>query len=470
MTFNTPLLWVVLPIIMAALVGIFYNRKLLSIVLTSATAFILALLAVFFPQNLTLAVGPIVMIFEESLDILGRQIIVDYDLLPFIAFIYTMTGLWGLSSGIAGTPRVFRPAILILTALMTAALGVEPFLYAALLIQIAILTSIPMLSPYGKKVEAGILRYLTLETLAMPFILLAGWLLTGVEILPPESPLVGQTTILLGLGFALWLGIFPFHSWLPMVSQHSHPNVFSFLLFLLPTTILVFSLNFFDRYTFLRTLPELDQTLRLFGTLMILVGGLWTAIQHNLKRAFGFSVLTEIGFSLLAMSHTSQGGLVWMMMLFPARVLAFWLWGYTLSLIESRVGTMDTQSIRGFARTHPVLTTGLLLAQLSLAGLPLLGSFPIKIRILSATFETSSTLGIWSFIGSLGLFLFSLRLLAVLVTPLNETISQRWSSLEKPYEYLPIIIMILVLLILGLFPHTLLNGIVNTLTAFNQLQ
>lgn len=470
MTLNTPILWVVLPIVIAIIVGIFHRRTLLGVLLTSTTAFGLALLAGFFPEAMSLSIGPILISFDESLGILGRQITLSFEMLPFIAFIYAMTGLWGLSSNLVGTPKSFRPISLVITALLTAALGVEPFLYAALLIQTAVLASILMLLGVGNPNQSSILRYLTLQTIAMPLILIAGWLLTGVETLPADSPLIGQSLILLGLGFALWLCVFPFHSWVPMVSQSSKPNVFSFLMFILPTTILFFSLNFFDRYTFLRTLPRLNETLQLFGTIMIVMGGLWTAFQDNLKRAFGFSVLTETGFSLLAIGLVPQGGLKMMMMLFPARAVGFWLWGYTLTLIENHTQALDLNLIRGFARRYPILSAGLLLAQLSLAGLPLLGTFPVKIALLTAAFEAQTALGVWGFIGSLGLFLFTLRALSHLVVPEDASTYPNLRLSEKIHEFLPVLMMILFLITLGVFPHSFLGWIAEILKAFAQLQ
>lgn len=470
MNLSTPVLWVILPLIIAAIAGIFYHRHVLGILLTSGLSLGLGLLAAFFPESMTFSLGPLTIIFNESLGILGRQITLAYEILPFIAFIYAMTALWTLSSGILGVPIIFRPISLIITALLTAALGVEPFLYAALLIETAVLFSIPMLSPVEKETQAGILRYLSLQTLAMPLILLAGWLLTGVETLPPDSALVGQTMVVLGLGFALLLGVFPFHSWLPMMSQYSHPTVVSFLMFIMPTTILVFGLNFIDRYTFLRISQDLYEILRIMGALMIVLGGAWTAIQDNLKRVFGFSVLTETGFSILAVGLSAQGGLNWMLLLFPVRALGFWLWGFTLALIETKIGSLEFNAIKGFAHRYPILSIGLLMAQLSIAGLPLLAAFPIKIALFTAAFGVETGLGLWSFIGNLGLFLFTIRLLADLISPTDTTLPSRWSFSEKPHEYLPVLAVILALVLLGLFPNSISSNITHTLTAFTQLQ
>lgn len=470
MTLSTPFIWVVLPIVVAGVCIAFSKRRIFTILLAIITAFSLAALAAFFPEELALSAGPLTVIFVESLGILGRQITLTYDMLPFIAFIYAMTGLWALSSNLPGVPGTFRPVSLVMTALLTAAMGVQPFLYAALLIETAVLVSIPMLSPAGDESFRGILRYLSLMTIAMPFILIAGWLLTGVVILPPDSPLVGQATLMLGLGFALLLAVFPFHSWLPMVNQHGHPIVVSYVLFILPTTILVFGLNFLNRYAFLRTSQEIFNIIRIIGAVMIIFGGLWTAVQDNLKRVFGFSALVETGFSLLAVGLAADGGLKWMLMLFPVRAVGYWLWGYTLTRIEQHCGSLDIRAIQGYGRKFPLLFAGLLLTQMSIAGLPLLASFPIKIALLTQAAAAGTAVGMWSFIGNLGLFVFCIRLLLNAVIPLEDATAPLWSIAEKSSEYLPVVIMILVFVLLGLFPGTFVSGLTNILTAFPQLQ
>jgi NADH-quinone oxidoreductase subunit N len=470
MTISTPILWIILPLLVALIVGIAFNRKVFGVVLTSVTAFGLALLALTFPENMSISLGPVTLVFEESLSILGRQITISYAILPFISMIYFVNGLWTLASGISSVPRTFRPASLVITALLTAALGVEPFLYAALLIETAVLVSVPMLSPLGKAPHPGILRYLTLQTLAMPFILLAGWLLTGVEALPPDSPLVVQSALVLGLGITLWLAVFPFHSWVPMVSHCSNPMTIGYLRFIIPSVVVLFSLNFINRYTFLRESESLYQTLRVIGTIMIVIGGGWTAFQDDLKRAFGFATLTETGFSLLAIGVANQGGLDWMILLMPARALGYWLWSYTLTLLETHAGSLALDSVKGFARRYPFLSIGLLLAQLSVAGLPLLAEFPIKIKLLTTALGKSTALGVWGFVGGLGLFLFTIRLMAYLVTPDDMEAPNYWKIQEQKREFIPVLLMIAALLILGLFPQAFLSNILQTLTAFTQLQ
>jgi NADH-quinone oxidoreductase subunit N len=475
MTLSMPILWVILPLILAGLASLVPKKRLFGILLTSLTALGLSTLAIFFPEELSLTLGALTLDFIETLDILGRQISVSLEMLPFIALLFTATGVWIFSSGIKGMPSLFAPTSLAITALLTAALGIEPFLYAALLIQAVVLVSIPVLSSGMHNPHRGILRYISLQTIAMPFILFAGWLLSGIETLPPESGLIGQSAMVLGLGFALLLGIFPFHSWAPMVSEQAHPAVITFITFIAPTVILVFGLSFFNRYPFLRDLENLPLMLRIFGTLMTVVGGLWTAFQQNLKRAFGFSSLTETGFSLLALSLIPQGGFIWLLMFIPARALGFWLWGYTLGLIQTHTRSLDLQSLQGFARRYPILSVGLLLAQLSTAGLPILAAFPIKLTLFTALRGPNMggpglTFFTWSFIGNLGLFLFTLRLLSYLVSPEKEAGVRAWGLNEQLHEYLPVLAAILLLVLMGLMPGSFLSVITDTLTAFPQLQ
>lgn len=469
MTLSTPVMWVILPLIFAGTSAIFYKRRTLSILLSAVPALSLAALALLFPEDLLLDLGFITLEFEESLAFFGRQITLPHALLPLVALIYALTGLWVATSGWWNIPDTFSPISLTISSLLIAALGVQPFLYAALLIETAVLVSIPALSPLETKTTPGILRYLSLQTLALPLILLAGWLLAGVETLPPDSLLVSQTGMVLGLGFALLLGVFPFHSWLPMVFHTASPLVTSFLYFVMPTTIILFGLNFINQYTWLRESQNLYQILNTVGILMIALGGIWTAVQKDLKRAFGFSILTETGFSLLGVGLSNQGGLHWVLLLFPLRAIGFWLWGYSLTIMETYSDSLDLSGILGFARRYPILSSGLLISQLSTAGLPLLAVFPIKIKILSAALGTGTALGVWGFLGSTGLFIFSLRVLAYLVTEPEEHLNPTWKLSEKLSEMLPILLMITVLLMLGVFPHWL-RGITKVLTAFSQLQ
>jgi formate hydrogenlyase subunit 3/multisubunit Na+/H+ antiporter MnhD subunit len=90
--------------------------------------------------------------------------------------------------------------------------------------------------------------------------------------------------------------------------------------------------------------------------------------------------------------------------------------------------------------------------------------------LLTAAVRANTALGIWAFLGNLGLFFFTVRLLVYLATPEDIEAPNRWRLEETKYEMIPVLLMIGVLIVLGLFPQPFLSNILQTLTAFSQLQ
>lgn len=463
---STPLIWIALPLLFALFLALIQTKQVLSCILGTLFAFSLALLAAFFPDNLIVDLGSLTFEVNPNLNIMGRTLLINTGNLPFISLMYFFTGLWIIGSGWFKLSNWFPPMSFSVVAILIAALAVEPFLYAALLIELAVLLSIPLLSPYGEKVSTGVLRFLIFQTLALPLILLSGWMLSGIETAPSGSPLINQATILLVLGFAFWLAVFPFHTWVPMIGQTSHPWIVSFILLILPNTMLMFALMFIDRYTWLRVIPELYDTLRLIGTLMIVIGGIFAAFQRHLGRALGFAAIIETGFCLLAIGLSPQGGMNWFSMLMLPRALAYWLWAFSLSELKKHVDDLSLDSVSSAMYAFPYLCGGIIVGQLSLAGLPLLASFPIKRMIWFSAADPDLLNAIWIFIGSMGLFIFSLRTLThFTASPGKE--KQYWKINESISVIVPIAIAVIVIFILGLLPQLFLPRLLNILNAFD---
>src|SRR5262249_49177788 len=148
------------------------------------------------------------------------------------------------------------PYGLLITAFMVASIAVEPFLFAALFIELAVLLAIPMLIPINQMPGRGVVRFFVYQTLAMPFILLSGWLLSGVEASPGYVCLASQAASMLGMGFAVLLAIFPLYSWMPLLLEEAPPFIVGFLLWILPTITIIFGAGFLDRYSWLRSSPQ----------------------------------------------------------------------------------------------------------------------------------------------------------------------------------------------------------------------
>jgi NADH:ubiquinone oxidoreductase subunit 2 (subunit N) len=397
-----------------------------------------------------MSAGSLSIKITSSFDILGRQLVLTSADRLLLALIYATTCFWFAASASIKIAHKLIPFGLGITALLVASLAVEPFLYAALLIEMAILLTIPLLSSADRSPGRGLFRFLIFQTLAMPFILFSGWLLAGIEANPGDLTLVLQAAILLGLGFTFLLAIVPFHTWIPLLTEESLPYLVGFILWIFPTTALLFGLGFMDRYTWLRTAPQLPNLLAIAGSLMLVTGGILAAFQRHLGRLLGFAVIAESGFSLLALSLGEATGLNLFFLLFVPRVLSLSIWSFSLSILKKQTSSLHFGEVKGLGRTWPAAAYGAILANLSLAGLPLLACFPIRQALWEGLARQTPGIALLMLIGSLGLVTGALRSLAVLSMATEGT---PWAVRESWSQRIFLALGTLALFILGLFPQ-----------------
>lgn len=450
MTINAPTIWILLPILFGGLLLLTRNPKVLSYI-GGTVALLLALAAQFIPIDTALLIGNFSLKIAPSLNVLGRALSIQPAEGSLLALIYGGAALWFFGSLAAENTARIVPMGFMIVGLLVASIAVQPFLYAALFIQMAILISVPMLTSIYTPPGKGVLRFLIYQTLAMPFILLAGWLLAGVEASPGDLSLAAQSASMLGLGFAFLLAIFPLYNWIPMLIEDSHPFTVGFLLWILPTITLIFLTGFLDRYSWIRSSPQLILALRAAGLLMIATGGLWAAFQRHLGRIMAFGSITETGFSLLALSLDFRVGIPIVFLLIPARALTLALWSLGLSVINDHTETMRFNAARGVLRVTPFAGAAVALATLSTSAFPLLAGFPPRLALWENLSGISASAAIWVGIGVAGLLTSAVRSLAA-ISMAEE--GAGWQMQESPVQRIMLGAGMTGLFILGLFPQS----------------
>ena len=447
---SAPIIWIAAPLVFSALLIILPRERWITY-LGTLFALSLAGLAYWLPPDTAQRLGSISLRIDSTFTILGRTISLSAADQVIIILVYGIGGFWFFGTLAAGNARRIVPLGLAIIALLVASLTVQPFLYAALLIEMAVLLSIPMLTEPGHKPGRGLLRFLIYQTFAMPFILFAGFLLSGVEAGPADIALITQAAVLLGLGFAFLLSVFPLYTWVPMLSEETLPFAVGFIMTIFPAFSLVFGLNFIDRYSWLRDTAQLSLVLRFIGLLMVVSAGLWAAFQRHLGRIFAYAAVAETGLSLLALSLPDrQAGLQIVFYMLIPRALAYGVWTLSISAIKTRVPDLKFSSLQGLARQFPMASAGVVLSNLALAGTPLFASFPVRQALWEKLAAQSIPAALWFGLASLGLWMAALRSLAVLTMAPEHT---PWLSVETWSQRVLIGIGLVSLLIIGLIPQ-----------------
>ena len=447
---NAPAIWIIAPILLGIILLFINNQRLLS-VLGGSIAVALALIAQLVPIEVAINVASLSFRIESSLIVLGRVLLIQPSEGSLLALIYGAAALWffGAEASMRATRVV--PLGFMIIALMVASIAVEPFLYAALFIEMAILLAIPMLTSIYSPPGRGIVRFLIYQTLAMPFILLAGWLLSGVEASPGDLALAAQSAAMLGLGFAFLLAIFPLYSWIPLLLEENSPYTVGFLLWILPTMTLIFGAGFLDRYSWLRSSSQLILALRYVGLLMVVTGGAFAAFQRHFGRIMAYGSIAETGFSLLALSLDPRLGIPILFLLIPARALGLAVWALSLTIIRENVEAMRFGPAQGVLRITPLAGAGMIVATLSTGAFPLLAGFPARLALWEGLARVSLSSALWMGIGIIGLLTSAFRSLAVISMAEEYT---GWVPRETPVQMLMLGLGIIGLFVLGLFPQT----------------
>ena len=372
---NAPIIWIVSPVIVS-IFPLFLKNTRIRIYLFIGISLLFAALTLFFEIDQVGETGLFTFGISSVQNVLGRNLsLLENDkFLIFLMFVFN--AIWGIVSILIKKTARFIPIGLMYTAFLLAAVSVEPFLYSALIIEIAVILSIPLLVSSQTDSKNGISRYLIYQTLAVPFILLAGWFLAGGEISPVESTQLIQATVLLGLGFVFWLAIYPFHSWVPMVFDETDPINSGYIFLLLQLVFFILILQYIDGFAWLRTYTVFFQALRFLGIIMAGFGSLGLFFEKSIRKLIGYEFLRSTGILLISIGLSSAKGITLFSYLIGSRMISFSLLCWSVSHFESIEKRMSVLNLSDLTQKKPIASASFLFSLLSLSGMPLTIGFP----------------------------------------------------------------------------------------------
>jgi len=374
-------LLLILPLAMAGIVLILLRWASLSALLAVGTALAVGIAVVELPLDqpvrpFSFFGGDYQIALGETVTFFGCELVLEpADRMAMAFLFFTSAGIFFLAWRLAPHSLLF-PMGLALLSLLSGALLIQPFIYAALLIEISAAISIFALQAEGQVSARGGLRYLTFTTLALPGLLVTHWLLERYALTPDETGLLSVAATLLAISFALLLGVVPFHTWVPAVASDSVPLASTFVLTVSNGVIWFLLLDFLETYSWLSSHPRFVPLVSTIGLVMVIVGGLLAPAQRRLGSLMGYAAMIDSGSAFIALGMNSRLGLTLTLLSLLVRPFGLILMAAGLSGLRACTGGDDGfDALRGLGWRAPWSTAALVLGGLSVAGLPVSAGF-----------------------------------------------------------------------------------------------
>jgi proton-translocating NADH-quinone oxidoreductase chain N len=285
------------------------------------------------------------------------------------------------------------------------------------------------------------------------------------------SPLLLAASALFVIGFGVKIAIVPLHTWLPDAHAQA-PSGISALL-----SGIVIETGFI---ALLRTIAALVNVTSSWGLLLLglgglnmLAGNLLALPQTQVKRLLAFSSISHIGYMLTGVGIAvysgevmgAQGSLFHLLTHGLMKGLAFLAAGALLYGLHTAVNDhtpLTINELSGTAWRYPLVTVSLILALLSLGGIPPLAGFMSKWQILLAGMATGQAviIGFVAFAAGNSLLSLAYYVPLIQVTFRRDLSSAVQGGRPLPLSMnLPILLLAATIVIIGLWP-----GLVSGLT------
>jgi formate hydrogenlyase subunit 3/multisubunit Na+/H+ antiporter MnhD subunit len=185
--------------------------------------------------------------------------------------------------------------------------------------------------------------------------------------------------------------LFPFHSWLPsaMVAPapvsallHAVAVVKSGIFVVMKIFIFIFGVDYL--HAFSKNYPFAQSILIVISCFTILYASMYAIYQVKIKKMLAFSTISQLAYSVLALSLFSKAGVfasfMHMMIHAFAKIVLFFCAG----LVYTSTGVTNIVETRSISQYFPSVMKCFGLCAFVLIGLPPLGGFFTKFMILSA--------------------------------------------------------------------------------------
>ena len=343
-------------------------------------------------------------------------------------------------------------------------------------LEISSLSAYGLLSTGGTRAVVATFRYLLLGTIAASFYLLGvGYLyaLTGTlnmadltTRLPAivETAPFGVAVVLIVLGLAIKMAVFPLHAWQPDAYAYAPPAVTGFIAAVMAKV---------SAYALVRILFFVLQlegaagdVTRIIGWVAVvgaLVGSAMAVAQTDVRRMLAYSSVSQMGYILMGVSLMNQAALTGALLLVVNHAIMKGCLFLAMGAVVWRTRSVTVEGMAGISRRLPWTMAAFTVAAISMIGFPPTAGFFSKWYLLQGAVEEKAWVFVVAIVGSslLGAFYF----FRVIERAYVSEAPGHPVRVARPFEVpagmlIPVVVLALAVVLLGVFNHRLVTGVI----------
>ncbi len=201
-----------------------------------------------------------------------------------------------------------------------------------------------------------------------------------------DPAMLNVAFVFLLVGYGTKVGLAPFHAWLPDAHAEGPTPISAVLSGLLLNVALYAVLRFKLLMTANAAAVSPGPLMVGLGLLSLIFASLMLYRRRDIKRLFAYSSIEHMGIIVFAFGMggplANFAGLLHMVMHSLTKSAIF----FAVGNIAQIKGTQTIAEIRGLTQSHPALGWGLVLAVLSIAGMPPSGVFMSEFLVVTSSF------------------------------------------------------------------------------------
>jgi formate hydrogenlyase subunit 3/multisubunit Na+/H+ antiporter MnhD subunit len=433
------IMWLVaLPLVMAVVVLILRQIRMLAAPLTAATLVTMAILSISWGG-------------ERPLVLLGRSL----GLLPgeaagfaLCCALLAVLVLYGYRIPLGQTAY---PLTLAAMGLLAAATLMRNTTIAGVLLEIGVLIGVLLVPSLRPGAAMTGMRVLTVVAIAAPMLLLAAWAGEYLAGNPGDMVVSRIGGLAVVIGFGLALGVVPFHVWLPPVFRRANPLAIVMLSVVANWGILLYLGSMLQVSMWPGQQAFYAAILLAGGMVTAVAGGIMALPQRSVHGALAYAALADLGLVLMGLGIGTTVCVRAATLHAALRAVGIVAVAMAAGILQHSLGGDDVEHLRGGMRRAPWTLVAMAIGGASLAGMPLTAGFATRFVLYRAAAAESVPTAALVALASIGpAWAFARCLLAT-------TVSAPTSG-EQREPLMPALLSLalsLSLLLVGIFPHLL---------------